>query len=86
MLPLGVAPGLAFSGWRRGTGITLQPPANIVFIILFVPDHPGEGLPLYQASIVVVQAGLNPGVEVIAPALAGIGKLIETVKWGRILR
>ena len=68
MLPLCIAARLTFSGWRRRGGIAGQPAANIIFVILFAPDHSGEGLPLYQAGVFVVQAGLNPGVEIIALA------------------
>jgi hypothetical protein len=60
VLPLCVAAGLAFSGGGWRAGIAFQPAANIVFIILFAPDHSGEGLPLHQASVFVIHAGLNP--------------------------
>ena len=85
MLPLCVAAGLTFSGRRWRAGIAQQPEANIVRVILFAPDHSGERLPLHQASVGVVHAGLNSCVEFIALADSGACDLIEAGKGRRIL-
>src|ERR1700677_2499581 len=86
MCPLRVAAGLTLSVRRRRIGITRQPAAHVVFVILFVPYHAGKSLPLDQASVLMLQAGLNPEVEVIAVAFSGAGDLIKIGKRRWIFR
>src|ERR1700677_3536063 len=80
VLPFRIAARLALAGWSGGIGIPLEPAAHVVFVILLVPYHSGKSLPLDQASIFVLQAGLNPKVEVITIAFSRAGDIIEIGK------
>ncbi len=85
MWPLVVTARLTLGRRRRGIGVTRQPAAHVVFVILFVPYHSGKRLPLDQASVFVFHAGLNPEVEIIAVAFSRAGDLIEISKRRRVL-
>jgi hypothetical protein len=52
---------------------------------LLVPDHSGEGLPLHQARIRMIEFGLNLGVKIIALAFSAGCDWIEISERCRML-
>ena len=67
MTPIGVAAVLAAFGRRRLQRIAVQPLPHIEIVELLVPQHPGKGLALDAAHVLVVDAFLSGGVEAGRP-------------------
>jgi hypothetical protein len=63
MTPIGVAAVLAAFGRRRLQRIAVEPLPHVEIVELLVPQHPGEGLALDAAHVLVVDAFLSGGVE-----------------------
>ena len=63
MTPIGVAAVLAAFGRRRLQRIAVEPLPHVEIVELLVPQHPGKGLALDAAHVLVVDAFLSGGVE-----------------------
>src|SRR5688572_9878633 len=66
MRPLPVAAVPTGGGRRVMPLVTAQPLRHVVVVELLAPDHPGEGLALDEACILVREVVLQTGVEAIS--------------------
>ena len=84
--PLVVPPVLVSAGRRWLPRIAVEPPCDVVAVVLAAPDHPGVALAMDAACLVVVALGLVHGMELVAFRPPSIDHVVEVAEVDGALR